>query len=225
MRGHLTRQGIAPEGVLVTNKDQWETGNQMAVSDEDYLETLEWLRDEVAAELEDESVEVPIDKQGAEIVFVINPREIKYAPLSLMAAIKIFHVAKADWTMPSGDGWDNSNMAMYSGDFEVMGRVERLHWDRALSLKVKKIVMGECGHAFRGAVYDGPKWLGWSKPPIPMVHAVEYYYDLLKSGRIKIAKKIEEPVTIHVQIVGISAVLGLGAVEHEVAVRVRRDNA
>jgi Fe-S oxidoreductase len=56
--------------------------------------------------------------------------------------------------------------------------------------------MGECGHAYRGAVYDGPKWLGWKKPPIPMSHAVEFYYELIKSGRIKIAKKIEEPVTV-----------------------------
>ena len=56
--------------------------------------------------------------------------------------------------------------------------------------------MGECGHAFRGAVYDGPRWLGWTKPPIPMVHAVEYYYELISTGRIKIARKIEEPVTV-----------------------------
>ena len=52
-------------------------------------------------------------------------------------------------------------IAYYSGDFETMGRVERLHWDTALRLKTKKIVMGECGHAFR-SVYDvGNRWLGW----------------------------------------------------------------
>jgi Fe-S oxidoreductase len=65
-----------------------------------------------------------------------------------------------------------------------------------MQLKVKRVVMGECGHAYRGAVYDGPRWLGWTKPPIPMVHAVEFYYELLTSGRLKIARKIEEPVTV-----------------------------
>ena len=30
---------------------------------------------------------------------------------------QIMAVAKVDWTMPSFDGWDNSNMAMFSGDF------------------------------------------------------------------------------------------------------------
>jgi Fe-S oxidoreductase len=74
--------------------------------------------------------------------------------------------------------------------------VERLHHETAQRLKVKKIVMGECGHAFRGAVYDGPTWLGWMEPPIPVIHAIEFYYDLIKTGRIKIAKKIEGPVTV-----------------------------
>jgi hypothetical protein len=40
-------------------------------------------------------------------------------------------------------------MAMYTGDFEVMGRVKRTHFEKAAELRVKKIVMGECGHAFR----------------------------------------------------------------------------
>jgi len=56
--------------------------------------------------------------------------------------------------------------------------------------------MGECGHAFRGAVYDGPKWLGWREPPVPVIHAVEFYHELITSGAIKIARKIEEPVTL-----------------------------
>ncbi|MDQ1286006.1 MAG: hypothetical protein QG663_1432, partial [Thermodesulfobacteriota bacterium] len=49
-------------------------------------------------------------------------------------------VAKVDWTMPSFDGCDNSNMAMYSGDFETMGRVERYHHEAALKLKARRIV-------------------------------------------------------------------------------------
>jgi Fe-S oxidoreductase len=43
----------------------------------------------------------------------------------------------------------------------------------------------------------GNRWLGWKMPPIPVVHAIEFYYELLREGRIKIAKKYEEPVTFH----------------------------
>ena len=128
------------------------------------------VRTYLAAALEDhgytvtalESGRALLRTEGADIMHsVIGPEPKILAQLIANMAI-IFRAAGADRTMPSLDGWDNSNMAMYSGDFEVMGRVERLHWDRALELKVKRMVMGECGHAFRGAAYDGPRWLGWS---------------------------------------------------------------
>jgi Fe-S oxidoreductase len=168
--------------------------NQMWVQQDEWVDTLMWQEEDARGEVP--GVRIPLDKEGAEIMYsVIAPEPKILAQLIANMAI-IMHVAGQDWTMPSADGWDNSNMAMYSGDFEVMGRVERLHWERAMQLKVKRVVMGECGHAYRGAVYDGPKWLGWKEPPIPMVHAVEFYYELLKSGRIKIAKKVEEPITV-----------------------------
>jgi Fe-S oxidoreductase len=168
--------------------------NQMWVQQDDWIDALIWQEEDAADEVA--GARIPLDKEGAEVMYSVIGPEPKILAQLLGYMAQVMKVADVDWTMPSTDGWDNSNMAMYSGDFEIMARVERLHWDRALQLKVKKIVMGECGHAYRGAVYDGPKWLGWKEPPIPMVHAVEFYYDLIKSGRIKITKKIEEPVTV-----------------------------
>jgi Fe-S oxidoreductase len=40
-----------------------------------------------------------------------------------------------------------------------------------------------------------PQWLGWKESPIEYVHAVKFYYELIRDGRIKIIKKIKEPVT------------------------------
>ena len=186
--------GVVPQFLQDTTNSHAVTMNQMWVQQDDWIDTLMWQEDDAREELP--TARIPLDVEGADIMYsVIGPEPKILAQLLCNMAI-IFGVAGEDWTMPSRDGWDNSNMAMYSGDFEVMGRVERLHWDTALKLKVKKIVMGECGHAFRGAVYDGPKWLGYKGTPIPMVHAVEYYHDLLETGRIKIARKIEEPVTV-----------------------------
>ena len=88
-------------------------------------------------------------------------------------------------------------MAMYSGDLEMMGRFKRTHYEVAQHLRVKKIVMGECGHAFR-SVYDvGNRWLGWKDTPIPVVHSVDFFWELLDQGKLKIAKKYEPLVTLH----------------------------
>jgi len=186
--------GVVPKYLQDTTNSHSASSNQMWVNQDEWIDTLQWQEEEAQAEIP--SVRIPLEKEGAEILYSVIAPEPKILAQLLGNMATIFRVAGEDWTMPATDGWDNSNMAMYSGDFEVMGRVERLHWETAARLKVKKIVMGECGHAYRGAVYDGPRWLGWKFPPIPMVHAIEYYYDLLKSGRIKIREKYKDRVTV-----------------------------
>jgi len=186
--------GVVPRYLQDTTNSHSATMNQMWVQQDEWIDTLQWQEEE--AQFEIPSARIPLEKEGADIMYSVIAPEPKILAQLLGNMSQIMTVAGLDWTMPATDGWDNSNMAMYSGDFEVMGRVERLHWETAARLKVKKIVMGECGHAFRGAVYDGPRWLGWQYPPIPMEHAIEFYYDLLKSGRIKIREKYKEHVTV-----------------------------
>jgi Fe-S oxidoreductase len=186
--------GVVPQYLQDTTNSHAAASNQMWVHQDEWIDTLQWQEEE--AQLELPGTRIPLEKEGAEVMYSVIAPEPKILAQLLSNMAQIFTAAGVDWTMPATDGWDNSNMAMYSGDFEVMGRVEKLHWETAARLKVKKVVMGECGHAFRGAVYDGPRWLGWKFPPIPMVHAIEYYYDLISSGRIKIKEKFKEHVTI-----------------------------
>ena len=186
--------GVVPLYLQDTTNSHAATMNQMWVQQDEWIDTLQWQEEE--AQMEIPSGRIPLEKEGAEVMYSVIAPEPKILAQLLGNISQIMTVAGIDWTMPATDGWDNSNMAMYSGDFEIMGRVERLHWETAARLKVKKIVMGECGHAFRGAVYDGPRWLGWKFPPIPMVHAIEFYYDLLKSGRIKVREKYKKHVTV-----------------------------
>jgi len=186
--------GVVPQYLQDTTNSHAVSSNQMWVHQDEWIDTLQWQEEEAQAEVS--TARIPLEKEGADVMYSVIAPEPKILAQLLGNMSQIMTVAGIDWTMPATDGWDNSNMAMYSGDFEVMGRVERLHWETAARLKVKKIVMGECGHAFRGAVYDGPRWLGWKFPPIPMVHAIEFYYDLLKSGRIKVREKYKEHVTV-----------------------------
>lgn len=171
------------------------TMNQMWVKENEWVDTLQWQEDEARDEVP--NLRIPLDKEGSEIMYSVIAPEPKFqAGLIYQAAVLMNHVG-ADWTMPSTPGWDNSDMAMFTGDNELTSRLKRKHFDTAARLKVKKIVMGECGHAFR-SVYDvGNRTLSWKMPPIPIVHAIEFYYDLFKAGKIKLAKKYEKPVTLH----------------------------
>jgi len=186
--------GIVPQFMQDTVNSHAVTLNQMWVKQDEWIDTLQWQEEDARSEVV--TARIPLDKEGADVFYSVIAPEPKILAQLIGNIAQIMAVGKVDWTMPSSDGWDNSNMAMFSGDFEIMGRVERAHHEAALRLKCKRIVMGECGHAFRGAVYDGPKWLGWRDPPVPVIHAVDFYHELISSGRIKIARKFEEPVTV-----------------------------
>jgi len=195
-RGLLTEQGLAPEGMVAVSKDQWETGNQMGVSKEEYLETLDWLQDELRDEVGDPEALIPVDREGANVIFLINPREVKYAPLSLIAAAKIFHVAGEDWTMPSV-GWDNTNFGLFSGDDKLGAHMGKLAYDAAIRLGVKKIVISECGHGYRATKWEAPNWAGMDVP-VPMESFLETMVDYVNEGRITLDSTANpKPVTYH----------------------------
>jgi Fe-S oxidoreductase/CheY-like chemotaxis protein len=195
-RGLLVHAGIMPEGVAVVSKDQWEIGNQMGVLKEDYLDTLEWMEEEVQDELDDPNFKIPIDKMDCDIVYAINPREVKYDPRTIADAAKIFHYAGANWTMPS-EGWDQTNFGLFSGDDELGGAVARRLYEKVVELRGKKLVISECGHGYRSTRCEGPNWAGMDIP-FEMESSVNTMLRYVKEGRIKVDKtRNTDPVTFH----------------------------
>ncbi len=189
-------QGIVPEGLARTSQHYIESGNQMGMSTEDFLETCQWMEEETGEELK--GLTIPIDKQGAKIMYTVNAREPMYYPQDIAMAAKIFTVAGEDWTLPS-TGWDCTNLAMFAGDRPLAGRIVKLMYDKAVELGVQKIAITECGHAYRSAAFEGPYFAGRpdGKPPLEVIHSVRLFYEYLRDGRIKIDpdKKLKEPVT------------------------------
>ncbi len=187
--------GVTPLYIQDTAHSHSATLNQMWVKDNEWIDTLMWQEEEAQEEMP--SLRIPLEKEGAEVFYSVIAPEPKFRAQLIYQTAVIMNVAGIDWTMPATPGWDNSDMCMYTGDLEMMGRLKKEHFETAMRLKAKKIVMGECGHAFRSVYDTGNRWLGWKMPPLPMVHAIEFYYELLRQGKIKIAGKYETPVTFH----------------------------
>lgn len=186
--------GVIPQYIQDTAHSHSATFNQMWVKDDEWTDALMWQEDEARDEFP--NLRIPYNKEGADFMYSVIGPEPKFRTQLIYQAAAIFHEAGLNWTMPTEPGWDNSDMCMYTGDYEMMGRLKREHFELAQRLKVKKIVMGECGHAFR-SIYDmGNRWCGWKDYPIEVVHSVEFFAQLLRSGRIKMAKKVGK-VTIH----------------------------
>jgi CheY-like chemotaxis protein len=183
-RGLLVSVGVMPEGVAVVSKDQWEIGNQMGVLKEDYIDTLEWMAEELQSEMEDEHATIPIDKPDCEVVYSINPREVKYDPRTI-------------WTMPS-EGWDMTNFGLFSGDDELGGAVARRLYEKVSELRGKTLVISECGHGYRSTRCEGPNWAGMDINDFKMESSVITMLRYIKEGRIKVDKsRNPDPVTFH----------------------------
>jgi Fe-S oxidoreductase len=187
-------QGVVPEGLARTLPDYRETGNQMGVSVEELIETCEWMEEEAQEEIR--GLTIPVDKAGAKYLYAINPREVKYYPLDLAMAAQILTVAGESWTIPS-TGWDSTNLPMFAGDSALAGQVVRNLYNKALELGVEKILLTECGHAFRSAAFEGPYLAGYhdGKPPVEVIHSVQLFYEYLRDDRIQIREKLKDPVT------------------------------
>ncbi len=195
-RGLLTELGIVPEGMFNVDRDQYETGNQMAVTETDFRETVQWMADEARAELADPSLDIPIDRPDCDILYVINPREIKFDPRPLAQAAKLFHRAGETWTLTS-QGWDMTNFGLFSGDDALGGFMAGNVYDALDRLRAKRLVISECGHGYRSTRWEGFDWADrdQERPAESVVHTIQRY---LKSGRIKVDKKKNpEPVTFH----------------------------
>lgn len=195
-RGICHGQGVTPQSLVEFVENCRETGNHMGLPLEELTETCDWMMEEAADEYQ--GVTIPIDKKGVKYMYTINPREPVYYPQDISYAAIIFTVAEESWTLPSF-GWDCTNLPMFAGDRALAGQVVRNVYEKAIALGAEKILITECGHAYRSLKFEGPYLAGYpdGEPPVEVVHYVQLLYEYLRDGRIKIdpGKKIKEPVT------------------------------
>lgn len=185
----------APGYLQQIAEDHKRSGNQMDVSQTDYIETLEWIEEELAAELKDENYKIPLDKPNADFMFVFNAREIKYYPHELQSILKIFYAAKANYTI-STKRWDATNIALFTGKNDDFWKITGPIFEEAEKLQPKEIIVTECGHATRSVMWGQRTF--WKGEIIPVRWLPELYADWLKEGRLTVDKtKNSLPVTLH----------------------------
>ena len=194
-REMLARMGYVPESLQATVDAALETGNNMAIADEDFLDTIEWMEEEMQDELEDPEAQIPINKKGVNVLYTLNPREPMFFPLSISAMAKIFHMAKESWTL-STNMYDVTNYAYFSGDPEHGKTIAQRMLDEVHKVGANKLVLAECGHGARASRWEAPNYLQEKFPET--VTSVEQIAQYLKDGRIKTDPALTaERVTLH----------------------------
>jgi len=133
--------GVVPQNILDQDNSLSATLTQLWINQADWIDTMQWQEEELRADIK--NARIPIDKEGADVMWCPLGTEPKVATYHIGRVAKIMNIAGIDWTVSSKDGWDSANMAMFIRDMETMQRLVRGIYDNAIRLKVKRVVLTE----------------------------------------------------------------------------------
>ncbi|NCA84048.1 MAG: (Fe-S)-binding protein [Clostridia bacterium] len=195
-REMLANMDLVPATLQKTVDAALETGNNMGISDQDFIDTLEWLEEDLQMEMEDDNVKIPLNVTGKDILYTLNPREPKFFPLSITAMAKVFEAAGESWTL-STRMYDVTNYAYYSGHLEQAAIITQRLVDEVRHLQAGKVVLAECGHGSRAFRWEGPNYIQQTFP-FETITSIELMLQYIREGRIRLdPSKNKEVVTLH----------------------------
>jgi Fe-S oxidoreductase len=143
------------------------------------------------------SFKTPWDKEGADVLLLHNAGEILAWPENPGAFGLLLEAAGVSWTLSSDlAAYDSINYGAFYDDVQL-ARTLLLHAQAAKKLKVKKIIIGECGHAHKVMCVLADKILTGDMN-VPRESCLTFLADLVRSGRLKFDKSRNDfPVTLH----------------------------
>jgi len=181
----------------------YSIGNNLGLPGPALANTLEGLEEDVKDET-GVDVKYPVDVKGAEVLVVTPSADFFAEPHvdGLIGYGKVFHAAGVSWTL-SSHASEAGNFGMFIGSSHDLHKVAKRIREAALDLGVKRIVVGECGHAWRVAysfwnTLIGPFDFLDQRYPIPQ-HICEFTYDLIQRNALKFDKSANDDkvVTFH----------------------------
>ncbi|MCE5264356.1 MAG: (Fe-S)-binding protein [Deltaproteobacteria bacterium] len=211
----LTLVGCNINWVVEPASNSFRTGNHLGIQPGGVKDMLEFLADDI----EDRTgvrVAVPINKKGAEILFITPSGDYFADPgtYTCMGYLMLFHEIGLDYTF-STYASEGGNFGLFTSA-ETVKRLNAKMYAEAKRLGVKWILGGECGHMWRVIhqymdTMNGPAdFLEEPISPITgtrfenarstkMVHLAEFSADLISHGKLKLdpARNDALRVTFH----------------------------
>ena len=207
--------GLYVNWVIEPVANCFRIGNHLGIQPHGMMDTLEFMVDDIE-EATGVRVDLPVNKKGAEILFVTPSGDLVAEPgiYTCMAYMLLFHELGIDYTW-STYASDGGNFGLFTSH-EMMKRLNAKIYTEARRLGVKWILGGECGHMWRVLnqymdTMNGPAdFLEAPRSPLTgtvfgnasstkMVHIMEFTADLIHHGVLKLdpSRNDHIRVTLH----------------------------
>lgn len=201
----LSLLGLGIEWVCTPLANCFRTGNHLGVQPHGFKDSIEFAVDELE-EITGIRVDAPINRKGAEILFVAPSADYFASPhyYTLLGYLALFHELGLDYTWSSYAS-EGGNFGLFHSH-EMIKRLNSKIYMEAKRLGVKWILGGECGHMWRVLnqymdTMNGPAdFLEQPVSPFTgtkfknaastkMVHISEFTADLIKHDKLNLDPK------------------------------------
>ncbi|MCX7781112.1 MAG: (Fe-S)-binding protein [Negativicutes bacterium] len=189
--------GIAPDAVHKSGTiNHMITGSSTGMTRAAFLDNIEFIEDLIEEKI-GRRIKIPVDKKGADIMLLHNAGEYMAWPENPAAFAILFDAAGIDYTLSSeAMGYEGVNYGVWYDDVQY-ARIALAQVQAAKNLGVRKIVVGECGHATKGLVTIADR-LCVGDFAIPRESCLPLLEQITLSGAIKFdPMKNNFPVTMH----------------------------
>jgi Fe-S oxidoreductase len=179
--------GRGPADLRQAAENVIEKGSPLGVTPSVFDGRVEWLED-------DYEVDIPLDREKAEVLLTVSSIELMKYPKSIVAMARLMNQAGVDWTF-STKGYESTNFGFLAGRTDIAKlSIERLV-AAAEEIGAKTLVIPECGHAYGVLRWSGANLLG--RPlPFEVVHITEFLSQLKSEGKLKF-KPMDGSITYH----------------------------
>jgi len=207
--------GIQTNWIMGPVTNCFNVGNHLGIPPHTFKDIVDFMVDDIE-EITGKRIEVPLNKKGADILFVTPSGDYFADPgtYTFMGYLMLFHELGLDYTL-STYAAEGGNFGLFTSH-EAMKRLNAKIYAEAERLGVNWILGGECGHMWRVLhqymdTMNGPAdFLSVPRSPITgtvfhnarktgMVHITEFTADLIKNKALNLdpSRNDNKKVTYH----------------------------
>ncbi|GIX28698.1 MAG: hypothetical protein KatS3mg123_2579 [Burkholderiales bacterium] len=179
--------GLVPHELWAVAERAEREGSPLGATPKVLKERIAWLAEE-------HEIDIPLDRERADVLVTLSSIEIMKYPQSIVALAKVLNRLGESWTL-STRGYEATNFGMLSGNTAWQRDMSMKLIEAALACGAKTLILPECGHAYGALRWEGANVYG-QPLPFQVLHISEYLAAAVREGRLRL-KPLGKSVTFH----------------------------
>lgn len=186
-RRAMFEAGLAPDELYQRARHQAETGRPE--------EGTESYTDRIAAIGREHDIEIPIDRDSAEVLAYVPRTDLEQYPQAVAALAKTLKHLGVDYTF-RGEALVAENYGYYAGSRDWQRKISLRIIDQAKAVGAKMVLVPECGHAYTALRWQAAELAGEALP-FKVRHVTEFLAEQVADGRLRLNQVDDQATAFH----------------------------